>query len=103
MIGDADIRYVVLLTHTQPARIDEELVRSHVAYLQQLEEKGLLELCGPFPENAGGMLVLRVANAEEAHSIAQADPFISSGAQSYMLRRWELSHQGNNHMGMGRK
>ncbi len=100
MIGDEDVRYVILLSHARPELITEQLVRAHVAHLQELEAKGLLELCGPFPDDRGGMVIVRVSNAEDARALAEADPFVSSGAESYQLRRWELSHAGNGHMGM---
>jgi uncharacterized protein YciI len=97
-----DIRYVVLLTHAKPELITEVLVRAHVSFLQELEARQTLELCGPFPEAAGGMLILRVSSEEKAREIAEADPFITSGAQRFEVRRWELSHAGNNHLGVAR-
>ncbi len=100
-VQDCDVRYVILLAHAQPNLITEELVRTHVAHLRHLESEDLLELCGPFPGNAGGMIIVRVATEDRAREIAEADPFVTSGAETYELRRWELSHKGNQHLGMG--
>ncbi len=100
MADRADIRYVVLLHHITPALLTKALVREHVQYLQELESQGLLQLCGPFPEDQGGMLILRVADERKAHQIAQADPFVAAKAQGYSLRRWELSHAQNGHLGV---
>ena len=101
MAHDEDIRYVIFLKHARPERMTESLVRAHVAHLEHLEAEEVLELCGPFPEDHGGMVVVRVATEDAARTIAEADPFVTSGAESYELRRWELSHAGNNHLGMG--
>lgn len=94
-------RYVYLLKHAHPKRFSEDLIRAHVGHLKKLEEVGKLELCGPFPNHDGGMVILRGVTEEEAHVIAEADPFVSSGAETYELRKWELSCRENNHMGMG--
>ncbi|NOY90994.1 MAG: hypothetical protein GXP55_07245 [Deltaproteobacteria bacterium] len=100
-VSDTDIRYVIQLSHARAELFSETLVRAHVAHLKRLESNGQLELAGPFTDAAGGMLILRVSSEDQARMIAEADPFVSSGAESYELRRWELSHRGNNHQGMG--
>lgn len=94
-------RYVYLLSHARPERFDEALVRAHVAHLARLEDQGKLELCGPFPDHDGGMVILRCVSEEEARAIAEADPFVRSGAESYELRKLEVSCRDNNHLGMG--
>ena len=38
---------------------------------------------------------------EEAKRVAEEDPFIKEGAESYQIRTIELSCEENNHMGMG--
>jgi len=101
LISPDDVRYVYLLSHARPERLCEALVREHVAHLKRLEDRGQLELCGPFPQHAGGMVILRGCTEEQARAIAEADPFVTSGAETYELRRWELSHRGNRHMGLG--
>jgi len=94
-------RYVYLLSHARPERFNEQLVHAHVAHLKRLEDGGQLELCGPFPDHNGGMVILRGVSAEEARAIAEADPFITSGAEAYELRKLEVSCRDNNHLGMG--
>ena len=37
----------------------------------------------------------------EAHTIAVDDPFVSSGAETFEIRKLEVSCRENNHMGMG--
>ena len=93
-------RYVILLSHgTVP--MTEDLIRSHVAHLKRLDEQGQLVLCGPFTDYRGGMIVVRAGSLDEAREIAEADPFVQEGVETYELRTWELSCEANNHMGMG--
>ncbi len=99
--GEHDTRWVYLLSHARPELFTQELVRAHVAHLKALEEQGLLELCGPFGERKGGMVVLRGVTGEQAQAIMAADPFVSTGAEHAELRQWNLSSRDNSHMGMG--
>lgn len=98
---DEFTRYVILLSHARPELFSQDLVRAHVAHLKRLEDSGRLEICGPFSDHSGGMVILRAVSAEEARAIAEADPFVVSGTETYEIRRLELSCRANNHMGMG--
>lgn len=94
-------RYVILLSHAKPELLSRELAIQHVGYLKQLEQSDHLELCGPFSTYKGGMIILKVSSESEAKSLAEADPFVKSGAQSFELRKWDLSCRANKHMGLG--
>lgn len=99
--SDSFVRYVILLRKNEGKSLHEQLIREHVTYLRELDEKGKLVLCGPFSNYPGGMVIIKAASWEEATEIAERDPFVSSGAESYELRVWNLSCEENNHLGMG--
>ncbi|WP_368858143.1 hypothetical protein [Paenibacillus oleatilyticus] len=46
-------------------------------------------------------MIIRASCYEEARSIAESDPFVSTGTESYELRTWQLSCEENNHLGAG--
>ncbi len=94
-------RYVILLSHVPGQTRTEELIRAHVAHLEKLDEKGQLILAGPFMDAKGGMVIIKATSYDEAKTIAESDPFIKSGAETFELRTWELSCRKNNHIGMG--
>lgn len=94
-------RYVYLLSQNPGAESSVELIKDHVSHLKELDRKGQLVLCGPFSDFRGGMVILKASSFEEAKEIAEADPFVMTGFESYELRTWELSCEENNHMGMG--
>ncbi|MGC5324996.1 YciI family protein [Brevibacillus sp. SYSU BS000544] len=98
---DSFVRYVILLNMNEGKSLNEQLIREHVAYLRDLDQKGQLVLCGPFSNYRGGMVIISASSLEEATEIAERDPFVSSGAESYELRVWSLSCEENNHLGMG--
>ncbi|HJM39048.1 MAG TPA: YciI family protein [Planctomycetota bacterium] len=101
MIENTDLRYVILLTAEEGVEVNEELVRAHVAHLKQLEARGDLEFCGPFTDGTGGLAIIRAVSYEAACAIAEADPFVASGARTCDVGELEKSHAGNNYLGMG--
>jgi len=100
MKKDKFIRYVILLTKTGKS-MTEELIRAHVAHLKELDKKGQLVLCGPYLDYKGGVVIIKAESFDEAKAIAESDPFVKAGAETYELRTLELSCKENNHLGMG--
>ena len=47
-----------------------------------------------------GMIVYRAASMDEARSIADADPMHTSGARTYVLRKW-LINEGSLSLNVG--
>lgn len=47
------------------------------------------------------MAIIRADSLEAARMIAESDPFVKSGVESYELRTLHLSCKENNHLGMG--
>lgn len=94
-------RYAYFLTQIPGKQCTEEVVRRHVQHLKQLDRKGKLVLCGPFSDYEGGMVIIKANSLEEAMAIAESDPFVKEGFETFELRTLELSCEENNHMGMG--
>jgi len=99
--GVHSTRWVYLLTHAKPELFEPGLIKAHVEHLKALEEEGVLELCGPFGEKKGGMVILRGVDRARAEAIMLADPFVSSGCEHGELREWAISSRDNRHMGIG--
>lgn len=100
MADDNYIRYVILLSHAEKP-LTEELVKAHCAHLRSLDQQGKLVLCGPFQDYKGGMVIIQVESLAEAKAIADSDPFVSSGVETYEIRTLQVSCEENNHLGMG--
>lgn len=98
---EEDIRYVILLSVVPGAEMTDDLIRAHVGHLKELDRQGRLVLCGPFTDYRGGMVIIKAASYEEAKAVAESDPYVKAGVETYELRTWELSCESNNHMGMG--
>ncbi len=86
--------YYVIFWEPVPDAGDRSLIHpQHIAGVLALEADGRLFGAGPFLGENGmpdgrGMFILRVKSAEEAHAIAQADPYYKAGFRTYRLERW---------------
>ena len=87
--------YVVLSkAKAGPDRIKAMLPR-HLEYMIGLEKKGLVFASGPLTDEGGqvrgdGMTILRATSAEEARTIAEADPFFAHGLRTFEVREWTV-------------
>ena len=79
------------------ATVDEigAVLPQHLEYMIGLEKKGVLFASGPLTAAAGtpagdGLTILRAANADEARTIASADPFVVNKLRTFEVREWTL-------------
>jgi uncharacterized protein YciI len=95
--------YVVVSRARSLAAVQERLA-DHLAYVRALEERHVLFAAGPLWTDdsqffeGDGLLVFRAASVEQARKLADTDPMHTSGARTYQLRPWLLTH---NSIGMG--
>jgi uncharacterized protein YciI len=83
---------------SQPSSAPEKLkplLPAHLEYMIGLEKRGLLFASGPLSDGAGppsgaGLTILRVASAEEARSLAEADPFVANGVRTFDIKEWTI-------------
>lgn len=63
----------------------------HAAFIDGLYDDGFIRLGGPFPDDAGSMLIVEAESAEEVRRILAGDPW---GRHEILLldrvRRWEI-------------
>ncbi len=83
--------YVYLLTIVVDRSVFEQHVGAHRQYLKQLDEQGILVISGPFADRRGGMVMIRAESEEAARAIADADPLVTSGSDTYELRHWRIT------------
>jgi uncharacterized protein YciI len=68
----------------------EQPLRDHGKYMLSLYVKGLMKLAGPLTDDAGGAVVLDVADEAEARAIVAADPAVKSGLFVHEMHPWKL-------------
>ena len=89
--------YLIFLRAVAGRALSPEVVGLHAAHLAELDTRGALVLAGPVPERAGGLIVLDVASLDEAKAVAEEDPLVRGGYQTYELGTWILSNRENHY------
>jgi uncharacterized protein len=90
-------RYYLIFLNSVPGKtLSSEVVNLHAAHLAELDKDGKLVLAGPIPERSGGLIVLRTKSLTEARAIAEEDPMVRGGYQTYELGSWFMSNRQNN-------
>jgi len=90
--------YAYLMSHSGRSKFTPTLIEAHVAHLKKLDADGRLVICGPFLDYKGGMVIIRASSADEARRLAEQDPFISSGFETYELRTLQTACKENNYL-----
>jgi uncharacterized protein YciI len=70
--------------------VSEQPLKEHGKYMLSLYVKGSMKLAGPLTDNAGGAVVLEVADQSEAKAIVAEDPAVKSGIFVYEMHPWDL-------------
>ncbi|MGE3645831.1 MAG: YciI family protein [Beijerinckiaceae bacterium] len=88
--------YIVFWEPTEKSGDRHAVHPDHIKSVKALEKDGRLLQAGPFLGEDGkpdgrGMFILRAGSAEEAHAIAQADPYYIHGYRTYRLQAWRRS------------
>lgn len=82
--------YVYILTIVVERSEYEVHLPAHREYLQRLDAEGALVLSGPFTDRRGGMVMIRAESEAAARAIADADPLVTQGVDTYELRHWRI-------------
>lgn len=68
----------------------EQPLKEHGKYMLGLYIKGSMKLAGPLTDNAGGAVLLSVADESQAKAIVTEDPAVKSGIFTYEMHPWKL-------------
>lgn len=99
----------LFVVESTPAKAPEDVqanLPAHLEYQRSQEIAGTLAFAGPLSDLTGelmqgtGMIVYRAESMEAARAIADGDPMHSSGARTYVLRKW-LINEGSFSMNVG--
>jgi hypothetical protein len=91
--------YWLVLSTPEPSVTAADIgqhVDEHVAWLLGLEAEGTLFLSGPLVSGPGtgpgsGVTILRAPAAEDAATIAAADPFVQAGLRTFQVFGWRVN------------
>jgi uncharacterized protein YciI len=94
--GGIGTKYFLIFLKPIPGKLaPPDVVNRHADHLAELDRAGKLVLAGPVPERGEGIIVLHIVDADEARAIADEDPFVRGGYQSYEIATWLMSNREN--------
>jgi len=70
--------------------VTEQPLKEHGKYILSLYISDSMKLAGPLTDNAGGAVLLDVADESKAKAIVAEDPAVKFGIFIYELHPWEL-------------
>jgi uncharacterized protein len=94
-LGEGATLYAIFLSIKPCKALTCTVIDQHAAHLAELDREGRLVPAGPLLARFSGLIVLRVSSLPEAKGIAEADPMIRAGFQSYELAAWMLANKQN--------
>jgi uncharacterized protein YciI len=95
--GHEAVFHALFLSIIPGKALTSTVVDQHAAHLADLDRKGKLVLAGPLLTRFSGLVVLRVPSLAEARAIAETDPMIRGGFQSYELATWMMANKHNHY------
>ena len=85
------------MLQTGPSAQEQAVVSEHLAYLQDLNAKGVIILVGrtqTIDENTMGLAIFRAESESEARRIMNDDPAVSKGLMAATLYPFKVVLQG---------
>ena len=84
--------YLVLRRQLKPREEWNVTLDQHLVWMKQQHETGKILFSGPTTDRKLGVYVIRAGSKDEAHKIAQSDPYTAAGFCAFDLLEWEV-HQ----------
>ena len=81
-------------------KINKAMVIKHVEFIKNLDDRGLLILCGPLKGYPGvaGMIIFKAESVTEAKNICKSEPFVAEGYAKYKLVTMKVGNRENNYL-----
>jgi uncharacterized protein YciI len=89
--------YVLFLAAVPGKALTATVIHQHAAHLADLDREGRLVLAGPLLTRFSGLIVLQVASLAEAEAVANSDPMVRGGFQTYELATWMIAKKQNDY------
>jgi len=75
--------YLMISTYLAPLAEVDQLRDAHLAFLDTLQERGLVVSAGRQDPPTGGVVILDVASEAEARAVMADDPYVKANAAEY--------------------
>ncbi len=80
--------YLMISKYLKPIAEVDAAREDHLTFLAEIEAKGLAVTAGRQDPPVGGIVVLDVDSADEAHQVMAGDPYVARGLAAYTATGW---------------
>lgn len=82
------MKFVIVKTTVGTREAYQHHLAAHLGYLEELRAQNQLLSVGSYDDRTGGLIFVEVDGLEEALEVAQRDPLVEAGVESYLVRGW---------------
>ena len=83
--------YLMISTYRKPLDEVDQARADHLAFVADLEQRGLSVSAGRQDPPVGGVILLDVDTEEQAREIIAQDPYVQRGLATYQPVGWQVS------------
>ena len=73
-------------------KMDDAIMKEHMAYTQKAMDKGLILLSGLKEDMSGGIFIMKADSGEEIGAYLAEEPFKKSGVQEYKVTEFQAHY-----------
>lgn len=88
--------FAALIEFTDDDALRQQTRPGHREYLRSLLDAGKIRQSGPWADDTGAMIVYETADAEEARSLLENDPYRAAGViANATIKEWNIVMEAN--------
>jgi uncharacterized protein YciI len=80
--------YLMISKYLAPLDEVDKVRDQHLAFVDDLEQRGLLVSAGRQDPPVGGVILLNVTDEAQAQELIAADPYLAAGVAEYTATGW---------------
>lgn len=83
-----DSFFVIIQNQISDLDSMQKVRQSHLEYLTELYERGVVIAGGKFLDNTGAVIILQTDSFAHAQKIAENDPYVINNIRGYEIKPW---------------
>ena len=80
--------FLMISSYSVPLEEVDKVRSAHLAYLDELDGRGLILAAGRQDPPVGAVIILKVDTVEEAQALIADDPYVKAGLAEYKPIKW---------------
>lgn len=82
--------YFAVLLPMKDEKKSKEFRQEHLDFLEKMRAENRVFLFGRLVDGAGGLIIYQGDNRKEIETLAQQDPYVTTGARGFEIHEWDV-------------